>query len=115
MANEGSCNNLQKIRVNWTPQVTLPDGSKRPAMIDGPLRVEVRSGDGSALVDPELPLQTQMISGDEEEADTIIRVSADTDRDPLLDNLIFVDFVLHVVSQMADSFGAPEILAPELK
>ena len=66
-----SSSNLQKVQIDWD---VLPKGAK----LDGPLTIEVTSGNGTfEAVDPNFPLRTVFVSEDGVEGTTSYKVSGD--------------------------------------
>lgn len=81
------CDNTQKILLTAAPTYVDPNtGALVPAQIDGPLRVEVQSGDGTFSQDPADPLSFFAISG-AGLGDTVYGVSADGDLSPSVNDI----------------------------
>src|SRR3970040_2065468 len=76
----GSCDNTQKIRVDYQPKGHDADGNEVNARVDGALRAEVIAGDpaAQAIILADNPLQVQYLSGDVAGLVTF-KVTADAD------------------------------------
>lgn len=94
-----ACTNEQKVKVTAAPQTTAGN----PAAIDGALRVEVVSGDGTFTQDEAEPLSFYAVSGSGL-GQTVYKVSADADLGEgveLIEDLVTLD----VSGARAASFG----------
>ena len=103
---EVTCTNEEKIRISVNP--VTPGGA--PATLDGPIALEVQSGEGTfELIDD---ASFYVISGDLP-GDTVFVVTGDADLGEGVVNISDI-VTLHVEGAMAASFGLVAD-APELK
>ena len=100
--------NEQKVPVTATPLTA----KGKAALVDGPLRVTVQSGDGTFEQDAATPLMFKAVSGDNP-GTTVYLVEADVDLGA--GQVLIQDTVEYTVSgAQASSFGLTSG-APELK
>ena len=96
---------VQKVPVSAVP-VTA---SGRSAILDGPLRVKVISGNSSFTQDPASPLTVMLVSEDLPAgvpiADTVFEIDGDANLDPNVDDLIPDTVTLHVIVEKAAALG----------
>lgn len=94
---ELNCTNEEKVRVQLAPRTT----TGKPAKLDGPVTVEVQSGNGSVQMIDDLSFYA--VSGDDP-GDTTFVVSGDAD---LGSGVVAVQDVvlLHVAGSMAANLG----------
>lgn len=101
-----ACNNEQKVKVTASPTTS----SGRPATLDGALKVEVVSGDGTFTQDAAEPNSFFAVSG-ESVGTTVYKVSGDAD---LGEGQVLIEesVELEVSGAQAQNFGlvagAPE-------
>ncbi len=114
MPNNIACSNEEKVVGNKLQPMSA---GGHPAQVDGALRIEVQSGDGTFAQDPASPLVFDAISGDAL-ADTVYLVSADADLGAGVE-LIQTTVTLTVTGAKASAFGfsggnvVPKSAAPQ--
>jgi hypothetical protein len=99
MPASGTCTNEQQIPVTVAPA----SAQGNPAPVQGALRVEVVSGDGTFTQDPVTPLMFKAVSGSAM-GDTVYNVRADADLGEG-EELIEDQYTLTVTGAKAASFG----------
>jgi hypothetical protein len=94
-----ACSSDEKVPITAEPK----SSSRRPALIDGPLRLEVLSGDGTFTQDPGEPLRFYVVSGDLP-GETQYLVEADAD---LGEGMVLIQdvVILNVTSATAENLG----------